>query len=504
MSIGTPNSSFALQNQNTGRVVHNETFSDEGYTNNLSLTQARMTRPDSLNPVITHLMGQESKKFPLLYLTEGQAKGVKYVEIQDVEYDWPVFGRLRRTDAVAGHDYAAIDKPGLGGLPVYVVFKTAWLKYQHNIISPNGTVCRVLSKPEKVSTGYKYQLDIVRNSNNAFVNLSELQTGVLWSMNGGANVAESYSVGNESNKQMPGKLKNQIGIIRKSYEIAGNVSNRVTTFNFNINGKSESYWLPFEEWQHEMNFKEDCEESLWESKYNRDAYGNIMNIDPDSQLPIPYGAGLKEQIPNRDTYGKLTLKKLKNIISEVTYGATDADQMNIVLFTGMGGKEEFSDAIMNEASGWTLYQGALNNTITGSPMSLVFGSAFVSYRHIDGHIVTVAHLPYLDFGGTAQNAPLHPVSGKPMTSYEMHFVDMSTYDGENNVQLVSQKGRSLIRGIEQGMTLLKNLNYGNYSGNTMDIKLSTSQDKTAIHYLKTLGVAVRRNTHCFSLYCNAD
>jgi hypothetical protein len=503
--IGTPNSTFALQNQNTGRVLHHETFSDEGYTNNLSLTQARMTRPDSLNPVITHLMGQESKKFPLLFLTEGQNKGVKYVEIQDVEYEWPVFGRLRTTDAVAGHDYTVGDKPGFGGLPLYVTFKTAWLKYQHNVVSPNGTTCRILIKPEKVSTGYKYTLEIVSNSRNSYVNLSELTPNTLWSMTGGANVAESYSVGNESNKQMPGKLKNQIGILRKSYEIAGNVPNRTVTFNLPTKGGgSENYWLAFEEWQHEITFKQACEESLWESIYNKDIYGNIMNIDPESQLPIPYAAGLKEQIPNRDTYGKLTLKKLKKVVSEVTYGATDSDQMNIVLFTGMGGKEEFSDAIMEEASGWALYQGALNNTVTGSPMGLTFGSAFVSYRHIDGHMITIAHLPYLDFGGRAANSPLHPISGKPLTSYEMHFVDMSVYDGENNVQLVSQKGRSLIRGIEQGMTTLKNLNYGNYGGNQMDIKLSTSQDKSSIHYLKTLGVAVRRNTHCFSLYCNAD
>ena len=82
--VGTPNSTFSMQNQNSFRVVHNETFGDEGYTNNLSLTKARMTNPDSLNPVITHLMGQESKKFPLLYLTEGQRGGVKLVEIQDV------------------------------------------------------------------------------------------------------------------------------------------------------------------------------------------------------------------------------------------------------------------------------------------------------------------------------------------------------------------------------------------------------------------------------------
>lgn len=504
MSVGTPNSTFALQNQNAYRVVHHETFDDSGYTNNLSLTKARMTNPDTLNPVITHLMGQENKKFPLLFLTEGQQGGTKYVEIQDVEYELPVFGRLRRTDAVVGHDYAPTDKPGEGGGMIYVVFKTAWLKYQHNIKSPNGVTCRVESRPEKVSNGYKYTLQLIRKSNTAYVPLDELKPNTLWAMVGGANVSESYSYGNESNKQMPGKLKNQIGILRKSYEVGGNVSHRMTTFHFNINGKQENYYLPFEEWQHEMNFKQDCEESLWESEYNRDIYGNIMTIDSQTQLPIPYGAGVKEQIPNRDTYGTLTLKKLKNTISEVMYGATDAQQMNIVLFTGMGGKEEFSNAITNEISGWSLYNGSLDRTITGSPMNLVFGSAFTQYRHIDGHMVTVAHLPYLDHGGLAQNAPLHPVSGKPLTSYEMHFVDMSVYDGENNVKLVAQKGRSLIRGIEQGMTLLKGLNYGDYSGNSMDIQLSTSQDKTAIHYLKTLGVAIRRNTHCFSLYCTAN
>lgn len=502
--IGTPNSTFALQGQQNYRVLHGETFNDEGFTNNLSLTKARMTNPDTLNPVITHLMGQESKKFPLLYLTEGQKKGYKYIEIQDVEYDWPVFGRLRRTDAVAGHDYAVSDKPGYGNTDVFVVFKTAWLKYQHTIISPNGIQCRIMSRPEKVGNGYKYKLKIWANNTTTSIPLSELTTGTLWSMVGGANVSESYSVGNESNKQMPGKLKNQIGIIRKSYEIGGNVSNRTTTFQFNINGTQTNYYLPFEEWQHEMNFKQDCEENLWESKYNRDAYGNVLMIDEETQLPIPRGAGLKEQIPNRDTYGTLTYKKLQNTIAEVMYGATDSQEMNVLLFTGIGGKREFSDAMKKEAGTWTLYTGALNATITGGPRNLVFGDAFTQYRHIDGHIVTVAHLPYLDFGGTAQNSPLHPVSGLPLTSYEMHFVDMSTYDGENNVQMISQKGRSLIRGVEQGMTLIKNANYGDYAGNTMDIKLATSQDKTSIHYLKSLGVAVRRNTHCFSLFCDMN
>jgi hypothetical protein len=49
-------------------------------------------------------------------------------------------------------------------------------------------------------------------------------------MIGAANVSEAYSVGNESNRRTQGKLKNQIGIIRKSYEFAGNVGNRTVEY----------------------------------------------------------------------------------------------------------------------------------------------------------------------------------------------------------------------------------------------------------------------------------
>ena len=500
--VGTLDRTMAGQNANYHRIVHTETFDDKGYTNNISLTQARMTNPDTLNPVITHLMGLESKKFPLLFLTEGQQGGTKYVEIQDIEYDWPVFGRLKRTDVVVGHDYPADAKPGLGGVMAEVVFKSAWIKNQHTIVSPRGIRCRVSGKPERVGNGFKYRLQLIRKSDAEFIPLSEFEPNTTWAMSGGANVTESYSFGNESNKQTPGKLKNQIGILRKSYEIGGNVSQRTTTFQFNVGGKQTNYWLPFEEWQHEINFKQDCEENLWESQYNRDAYGRITTIDEETQLPIPMGAGILEQIPNIDTYGILSTQKLTNTITDVTYGATDTENMDIVLFTGKGGKREFSDALMRDANKWRVLDGSMNNTITGSPMGLVYGAAFTQFRHIDGHTITVKELPILDFGGRAEIAPKHPISGLPLTSYEMHFVDMSKYDGENNVQLVSQKGRSLIRGVEQGMTLLKGLSYGDYKGNAMDINLATSQDKTAIHYLKTCGVAIRRNTHCFSLYCN--
>ena len=499
--------SGTLTNQDASRIVVHEKFDGNGFTTNNSLAAMRLTKADTLNPVITHLMGNESKKFPLTFLSEGQKGGNKTIGIEDVEYNWPVMGRIKMSDAVISHEYASNAEIGKYGAIFEVTFKSNWLKQQHLIISPNGVQARIVDKPTKVGQGYKYRLQLIYRDPDTVCPVSELVVNTRWSMTGGAPVSEAYSSGNESNKQAPGKLKNQISILRKSYEIGGNVSNRTVEFQFNIKGKTTNYWMPWEEYQHEMQFKEACEEHLWWSTYNRDDQGRITTIDQETGFAIPIGAGVDDQIPNKDTYGFLTTTKIKNTVGDVLYGATDTGNMNVVLYTGIGGSREFDEAIKRDASGgggWSVLMGGdvASKFVTGTPGSsnLAFGAYFTTYRHVDGHTITLKSLPLLDYGSRAENAPKHPISNYPMTSYEMYFVDMSTYDGERNVQMVSQKGRSLVRGVEQGMALLKGNSYGDYKGNALN--LATDQDKTSVHYMKTLGVSIRRNTHCLKLTCD--
>jgi len=498
-----------LAKQNSSRVLIHETFDGNGFTSNNSLSQMRLTKNDTINPVITHLMGREDKKFPLTFLTEGQKGGVKRIEVEDVEYDFPVMGRMKQSDILVAHGYNDTNKVGIAGSIFRLTFKSNWLKQQHTIMSPNGIQARIQGRPVPVGSNWEYQLQLIYRDPSEYCPISELQIGTKWSMTGGANVSESYSSGNESNKQAPGRLKNQIGILRKSYEVAGNVPNRTVEFQFNINGKSTNLWMPWEEYQHEMQFKEVVEENIWWSRYNRDATGRITTIDPDTQLPIPMSAGVDDQIPHRDTYGFLTVQKIHNTVGDVLYGGTDTGRMDVLLFTGIGGTREFDAAIkrdLNGAGGWRLVEGNVaDKFVRGtSPHSLSFGAYFNQYVHIDGHTITVRLMNLLDFGSRADNSRKHPISNLPMSSYEMYFVDMSTYDGSRNVQMVGQKGRSMIRGIEQGMTLYKGKGYGDYKGNAMDLKLATNQDKTSIHFMKTVGITIRRNTHCFKLSCDLE
>lgn len=480
--------------QNTARIVYHDSYEGKGFTDENSLARMLLTRPDQIDGVITHLLGKESARLPLSFLSEGQSGGS--IPVKDIQVEYDVVNRLNRPDVVISTPYSGSDKPGINVGIFYVTFKTNWFKYQHTIVSENGVRARIVDRPVNDGPYWKFALQLITNDRTAFCPLADLAVGSRWVMSGGANVAQSRSEGNESNVVSPGKMKNQLSILRKSYRIAGNISNKVVECQFDIDGKKTNLWMPWEQWQHITNWKVDLEEHLWDSVYNRLPDGTILNRDLKTGEPIPTMAGLLDQIPNRDTYGFLTAKKIKNTVRDVLYGATDAGVMDVVLFTGTGGAEEFDRAMKDEASGFTQIIG--DKFITGAGRNLVLGGYFNQYQHVDGHVVTLKKLPLLDHGNRSLAARPHPVTGLPITSYEMYFVDLSTYDGKRNLVMLHEKGRSMKTGILRGMADTP-MDFG---GNAEVINLATERDESSIHFLTSKGLILRRNTHSFVLTCD--
>jgi len=112
--------------------------------------------------------------------------------------------------------------------------------------------------------------------------------------------------------------------------------------------------------------------------------------------------------------------------------------------------------------------------------------------------VTVKHLPLLDYGSRSENGVRHPRTGRPMSSYDMYFVDQTTYDGIRNIRMITQKGRSMLTGIVKGLTPgPKDL----YVSNDMEM-LSTEQDTCSVHYFCAKGICLNRGTTSFVLRCN--
>jgi len=473
------------------QVVYHQGYDAKGFTNENTLSNALLTNPDEISPVITFLQGKESDKFPLTFHTQGQSGGIQYTDsVNDIQFTWKVMGRLRKTDVIAKAFYASGSSFGGNNEYIYAFFKTEWLKRSHRIRSSGGATARIMKKPERVGAYYKYTLQ----SMSGAIAASELQAGVRWGMIGGATVSESFSKGTESNVTYPGKKKSQCSIIRRSYKIGGNLANKYVECKFNIDGKQTNLWIDFERWQHMLNWKQEVEEEVWISEYNRNADGTIDLIDEDSGLPIPTTAGMFQQIPNQDTYATLTAEKIKRTVGDVMTGATDSSNMEVMLFCGEGFADDFDTAMKSEASGFSQITG--DKFVTGSGRNLRLGGFFTAYEHVDGHVVYLKKLPFLDHGALAEIAERHPISGKPMSSHEGHFIDMSVYDGEKNVKIVHQKGRSMIMGIEKGMAPVPMDYRGNNGSNE---RVSTDQDVSSVHMLTTIGLAMRRNTHCFSL-----
>jgi hypothetical protein len=190
----------------------------------------------------------------------------------------------------------------------------------------------------------------------------------------------------------------------------------------------------------------------------------------------------------------LTAAKLKAVVRDALYGASDAQKMNIVLFTGIGGLEEFDNAMKQEVGSGNYIKNTPETAfVSGSGANLVMGGFFTTYQHIDGHTITVRHLPLFDHGARALNADRHPVTGLPMESYRMVFLDMSTYDGEKNIKYISRKGRELVRWAVAGATVPPG-----FAGNATR---ANDVDGASVHFMKECGIAIRRATNCLHLEC---
>jgi hypothetical protein len=256
--------------------------------------------------------------------------------------------------------------------------------------------------------------------------------------------------------------------------------------------------MDYEEYQHMLKFKEECELLYWYGEKTYDNNGVTAMKDENGQ-PVITGPGLLQQIINKDTYSTLTESKIKNVIGDLFYGMTDATQKQITLYTGVGGAREFDEALKNHfatggAGNWKI--GGENRFITGSGRSLGMSGYFTSYEHIDGHTVNVVKVPMFDHGPVAQARAKHPVTGYSMESYRMVFVDQSNYDGQANVQMINKKGREMMRWAVAGSVAPRGFDQSDSRASDID--------GASVHMLKTAGIILKRFDTSLDLQCVAS
>ena len=484
-------------------VIRQGKYDDRGYSNEESIAYLQLQKPVEINAFLTYNYGMDDDRFPLSFLTEGQgSKGV--VDVETVQWTWRTMGRYKFTDKVTYCALANADRPGLGGAEFEVHFATHWFIEQHGLMAPDGqTQVRIQKDLGESAYGYAYIIKIVSPNPEAYINPDWLQPGMWWSLTA-PTVSESYSKGNRSNVMGQGKMTSQLEFHRHSKEIAGNLANVVTEYEFkNGNGGSSRLWINEEMRQFNLHMRVLNEERLWIAEYNRNLNGEITLKDRDNGKPIPHTSGMLEicRESNYDTYGEyLTLGKINRTIGDVLNRDTDTGTMEIVLMAGKGFLEDFDYAMKQDAKDNGFLTPLGDKMIQGGGDNLEYGAYFRRYKTVDGHTITCKHCSFFDKGTIAeaakQNGMVHPRTGLPMTSHQAAFIDFSSYEGAKNVRMVRQKGQIHKAKVYKGMTdVPASWGVGDTNYIATDVDMSRYEVKTS------LGLQVNNSSKMFLMKC---
>jgi len=450
-------------------------YNDDQMTDSNNLSNALLTSPEKISPMITHLGGREDKKFPLTFLTEGLGNTKS---IERLEYEYDVNYHFRKTRPLAAD---AGGPSGANGQPFVLTFPDKWFIKDYILVSASGVQARIMSEPTPNGNNWDYTMQLVAPTGS--MPASDLTAGSLFAQMY-APVGVDFSRGNASNWQAPARVRHKLTTIRKSYQFSGNAKDYVVEFDLPVKGGQTSrFWMDYEEWQHFLQWKEECEMYYW---YGQQSYGDngVVQMKDENGQPVQIGPGLFDQIINKDTYSVLTENKLSDVVGDIFFGMTDAQNMNVTLYTGTGGAREFDRAMKDKLGtlGFTVFSDG--RFIQGNGSELTLTGYFKRYEHVDGHTINVVKVPLFDHGAVAQASQRHPVTGLPLESYRMCFVDQSRYDGQPNVQMINKKGREMVKWAVAGSVVPRGM--GDSALRASDI------DGASVHFLKTAGICLKR------------
>ena len=477
-------------------------YEDRGYSNEESIAYLQLTKPVEINAFLTYNYGMDDDRFPLTFMTEGQGR-TGTVDIDTVQWTWPVMGRMKFTDMLT-HCEVIQGKTGIGGQEFEVHFATHWFIEQYGLVLPDGkTTVRIQKDLGESPYGYAYLVKLTTPNPNSYVADELLAPGLYWSMSA-PTVSESYSKGNRSNTMSPGKMTSQLEFHRYSKEIAGNLANVVCKYEFkDASGRTSNLWINEEMRQFNLTMRVMNEERLWISEYNRNQNGEIPLKDRDNGKPIPHTAGMLEicRESNYDTYGEfLTLSKIKRTVGDVLSRDTDDGQMTVVLMGGKGFLEDFDEAMKMDAKENGFLTPLGDKEIQGSGDNLTYGAYFRKYKTVDGHTIVAKHASYFDKGTVAeaqkQNGYIHPRSGYPMSSHRACFIDFSNYEGNQNVRMVRQKNQIYKAKVLKGLTDVP-ASWGVPDSNY----IATEIDMSRFEVKTSFGLQVNNSNRMFMLEC---
>lgn len=429
----------------------------------------------------------------------------------DDDYTWDVIGSSRRNIPLLearDEDGLVVDSDntktmiGAGGCPFWLVFPEDWFADGEYIVGNLNEIYqfRILGDAHMEGTNAVYKVELA-GGNTEGVPAERLQEGEKFSIEAAFVEDEMSRKVGDIRFSAPVSMRNEFSTIRIQHKVPGNKLNRKLCCGIPVlrDGKETTFnmWMHWVDWEVEQQFSDYKNNALAFGRSNRNKNGEYMNLGKSGNM-IKTGAGLYEQMEVANTffYNEFSLKLIEDALYELSAAKLGMKDRTFLIRTGERGAIQFSKAVLQTVSGWTVWQ--LNGDALGvvkktnSPLhqnALSAGFQFVEYLGPNGVSVKVEVDPYYD--DPVRNKIMHPLGG-PAFSYRYDIMDIGTMD-QPNIFKCTVKGQPEYRGYQWGP--FRNP----FTGQTNNPYASFDEDAAVIHKMAKLGICVLDPTRTLSL-----
>ena len=439
-------------------IVTRQPFIEANFTEANHLGKAMLTRPEKIFPIMTTIFSSkdyfsDNPLFSSLFNTK------RFTYVDSREFEWDIMGNETRP-LVVTEKVETSTQPGIGNSTFRIVLDENW--YMPGDVLTPGTVnkkyqARIQAGPIKHGTGWVYVMQLVDPDPANYIPVSYLEPGTRWT--------KMFSVYGEMSDQagstqfaMPMSLRANIGRLKKQYAVSGDVAsddNRGKALAVTLvdqKGNKYTSWIKYVEAMYWKQWYREIERYIWYGRYG----GGVLK--DSNGRPVDTSPGIQQQLEDSNIhyYSKLSSKLLEEYLMDIYYSRIKpGSRKRIRVYTGEAGMLEFNRAMQELIAAGQWYLAGTNF----NPMEKVksqyhsnaysVGYQFTIYKMANGAEVEVIHNPIYD--DVEIHLERHPITGYPLESYRMTFLDFEGENFDNNVLLV-RKRNAFKLGYYNGMT----------------------------------------------------
>lgn len=454
------------------------------------LGRALSIKPQKLESKMTQIFstGTYYSENPLTAILTG----LKAEEtIDKTTWEWEMRGaNTRPVICMENVEPSAITQPGKFKSLFKISLENDWY-LPGDVIHPGTSTkkypCRIQEALGKQGNGFIYVLRLMSDDPQAYLPQKYLTQGQPWGKYF-AQYEEAAEQSGSTQYAMPMAMSNRMSRFRKMYSVTGDAAQEVLAVGIpDSKGMIHQAWINYAEAEYWQQWYREMERGYWYSRSTNTVMGA-------NGRPIYSGPGIQEQLEDSHIhyYSRLSAKLIEEYLMDIFYSRVKPGSGRAIkAFTGEYGMLQFSRAIedimekrgIKQIDNYSISKNG--SSISGN--DLTYGYQFTKYLMANGATLELVHNPLYD--DREINFELDPVTGYPMESQRITFLDFSN-SKEQNIKFFTKKN-SFKLGYKAGLQ-------SPYGPANKEL-IATSGDYYEMHVQKQCGVHIHDISRCGEL-----